>query len=60
MLMKKTGLGKQPRRWRSQMGATLFEYTLIIALVSIVGVIILTNIGRSTVRKMTPVTNGLQ
>jgi Flp pilus assembly pilin Flp len=42
------------------MGATLFEYTVIIAFVSIAGVIILTSIGKNTANKMTPVTIGFQ
>ena len=48
-----------PRR-RHQAGATLFEYTILVAIISIAGVVLLTSIGKTTTNKLAPVNNGFQ
>ncbi len=45
-----------PRR-KGKSGATLFEYVVIVSIISIVGVVLLTTIGKTTSNSMNPVVN---
>jgi len=48
------------RKVRSSSGATLFEYTLVLALVAIVGVLVLRGIGDYPTKAITPVATALE
>ena len=48
------------QRLGKRSGVTLFEYTLIVAIVSIAGVLLLHAIGTTTANSMTPVNNALE
>jgi len=55
-------MGQQPvkilRRVRTRSGATLFEYAVVLVLVSIAAVVILQGIGGKTNNMLAPVNNG--
>lgn len=48
------------RRLRCRSGATLFEYCIVLVMVSIVAVALLVSIGGTTNNNLAPVNNGLQ
>ncbi|HUJ08970.1 MAG TPA: hypothetical protein VL171_03015 [Verrucomicrobiae bacterium] len=53
-------LTKLLRRVKTRSGATLFEYAVILFIVSIVAVLILQGIGRRTNNLLAPVNDGFQ
>ncbi len=59
-MLKKRYAAKLLRRSKCRLGATLFEYTMVMVLISIVGVLLLTSIGKTTNNNIAPVSNGLQ
>ena len=60
MQTMKKQLMKLLRRVRTRAGATLFEYAIILFLVSIVAVLVLQGIGGKTNNMLVPVNNGFQ
>ena len=56
--MKKVSLKLLRRKGR--LGATLFEYVVIVSIISIVGVVLLSTIGHKTSNSIVPVNDGLQ
>jgi Flp pilus assembly pilin Flp len=59
-MLKKRHAAKLLRRLKCRSGATLFEYCVVLVLVSIVAVAVLTSIGHVTNNNIAPVNNGLQ
>ena len=51
---------KLMRRVRTRSGATLFEYAIVLFLVSIVAVLVLQGIGGKTNKMLAPVNDGFQ
>jgi Flp pilus assembly pilin Flp len=59
-MLKKRYAANLFRRLKCRFGATLFEYCIVLVLVSIVAVAVLTSIGNVTNNNIAPVNNGLQ
>jgi len=59
-MVKKRNAANLLRWLRSRTGATLFEYCIVLVLVSIVAVALLVSIGNVTNNNVAPVNNGLQ
>jgi Flp pilus assembly pilin Flp len=51
---------QRARRWQGRVGHSVVEYAVILALVAMLAVVVLRNIGTTTNNSITPVDNALQ